>query len=155
MSVPVQVQSDNPPTPRILPLATLKAWGACADAQQTIKRLYPEGIPLTLEAARTLREHGVDVLWGAVRLLTDGQRVKFIVFTLRQRQPHLVKLLRDANFPEHADAVAALSFATPEDAATVQGVLSSAGAAAWDAAWDAAQDEQLTWIADRLAEART
>ena len=61
--------------------------------------LKRRGLLAALEAG----DYGVDVLGAAVRLLPTADRPEFIVFTLQQRQPHLVSLLHAAQLEEHAD----------------------------------------------------
>ena len=51
----------------ILPLSQLK--GACEKQVAIVRKLYPDGIPLTLAAARKLITAGVDIFW-AERLLS-------------------------------------------------------------------------------------
>lgn len=111
-------------------LADLRAWGACGDAYRAIKRRYPKGVPLTVEAGLALDRADVDVLWGAVRLLDDDERAAFVLFTLRQRQPFLVALLHGADLSGQAAATAMLRFDTAAHA--------SAAAPPLDAAADAA-----------------
>ena len=139
--------------PTVITIARIKRWGACNDAIEAIRQAYPDGVPCTRAAAIELYEQGVDVLWGALRLLTKAQRVEFILFTLRQRQPHVVTLLRRAGFDAHADAIARLVLTMPAEAATATDIFAAAGAAAraaaWDAAWDAAG--AAAWDAARAA----
>jgi len=139
-------------TPLIISLRRIKRWGACDSQYKQVKTLYPNGVPLTVEAALRLHEAGIDVLWGALRLLTTGERVEFMLFTLRQRQPHLVSLLKAAGHEVHAVAVEALRFDTTEDARAAVPVLdaardasraasrSASRSASWDASRGAARD---------------
>ncbi len=112
-------------------------WGACAGQAETARRLYPAGVPLTEEAAVRLKEAGCDPLWGLLRLLTRAQRRAFIAWTLTQRQPHLVTLLRSAGLDAHADAVAQLADPASAEAQAAYAAARDAAGAAW-AAWDAA-----------------
>jgi hypothetical protein len=136
---------------RIVPLSILdelEAGRTCRQAQ-VVRRLYPDGIPLTLAAARTLQAAGVDVVRGVVHLLTDEQRIEFLLFTLRQRQQSVANLLDMAGLPGHAKTVRALVMATPEDASRAVPVYEAARAAAWAAARAAARD--AAWDAARAA----
>jgi hypothetical protein len=132
-------------TPRVISHRQIAAWGACSEQRNQIKDLYPDGVPLTRDAALSLHENGIDVLWGALRLLTEDERVEFLLFTLRQRQPYIVSLLRAAGLDQHASAVAALRFDTPDDARAATTILDTARAAARDAAWEATRD--AAWAA--------
>lgn len=135
--------------PDVIPISRIRRWGACTEHVTRIAALYPDGVPLTREAAFALQDAGVDVLWGLLRLMTKQERVEFALFTLRQRQPHLASLLRQADCEAHALAIEALRFDTPEDAGEAVPVLDAArgaaGAAVWVAVGDAARC--AVWVA--------
>lgn len=133
-------------TPTIIPLRTIRAWRPCADDLARVREIYPGGVPLTVEAGVTLREAGVDVLWGALRLLTDEERTEFILFTLRQRQPHLIALYKRAGLAAEAETIARLRFAAGEDAAKATPILERAR----DSARDSATDEQIAWVVETI-----
>lgn len=132
-----------------IPLTTLKEWRACQHDYRVVARLFPDGVPLTMDAYHTLRSESVDVLWGAVRLLDRAGRVEFLLFTLRQRQPHLVAMLRRAGLDDHADNVASLRFDTAAQAGQAWGILDTARNAASEVAREAASD--AAWDAARAA----
>ena len=92
-----------------------KCRARCTQVEQAMAH-WPDGIPLTAQAAREAHALGLDVVWAGMRLMTVGQQMKFILFTLRQRQPHLAR-------------------ADPGKARRV--FLAAKEDAAWDAAWDA------------------
>src|SRR3990167_9799184 len=107
--------------PTIIPLARIKRMKPCGYQDNTgdygvLMRLYPNGVPLTARAALAIQEAGGDVLWGLVRLMTKPQRQDFILYSLRLRQPWLIKLFRKAGLPQHARALAKLRFDTVADA---------------------------------------
>ena len=118
-------------TPNIVPMKTIASWRPCAGTLPALRKLYPDGIPLTLEAALNLHDKGFGVMWGLTHLLDTQQRRDLILFTLRQRQPHLVSILRKAALADQAEAIAALSFDKPENARAATPTLAAAGAAAW------------------------
>ncbi len=124
----------------------LAQWGACAEQREVVERLYPDGVPVTLEAAVALRTAGVDVLWGAVRLLSKALRRAFIRFTLDQRQEPVAVLFERAGLAPHATAIRAL---TPRTAlSAVKGVYDAAAwAAAARAAEGAAEGAAAAWAA--------
>lgn len=113
---------------------------------------YPKGVPVTLEAALEAHEAGIswlDILWVALHQLRNRQdRRDFIIFTLRQRQPHLAMLFRRAGLNDHARAITSLDWS---DLRRAQHILAAARDAAWAAARDAAFREQVEWIADRAS----
>lgn len=134
----------------IIPLARIRRSRPCPDQFARLKELYPAGVPLTLPVARRIQKRGCDVLWGLTHLLTKEKRREFVLFTLRQRQPHLVKLLRNAGLKEHATKIGALKFETFADAKAAAPILNAARAAAWNAARAAAWDEQIRWCVREL-----
>ena len=128
--------------PSILSLARLKRWHPCLSDYTKVAAAYPDGVPLTAEAGLALRAAGVDVQWAALRLLTPQGRRDFVLFTLRQRQPHVVSLFRAAGDTATADAIAACKFETWQDARAATPILEAAraraSARALDSAWDSA-----------------
>lgn len=62
-------------TDRVLALSRLK--GACKTQLSKIKAEWPDGIPLTEEAAARAVEMGLDIDWAADALLTDAARVEW------------------------------------------------------------------------------
>src|SRR3972149_815693 len=131
--------------PQEITLAWLRRHGACDGWHKTFQALFPRGAPLTREAAFKAHDAGLDVLWVGIALLTADERREFIVFTLKQRQPHLVSLFREAHLGGHAEAIAAIDWGNLSDAKVV---LTAARNAAWDGAWAAA------WAADAARAAR-
>jgi hypothetical protein len=99
-------------TPRILPLSVLRAWDACLLARQTVRRLYPDGVPLTVAAAQDLHEHGVDVWWGVARLLSAPLRAELVRYILAETRPALARLLRYHGWATAADALDAMALDT-------------------------------------------
>lgn len=147
--------------PQAITLRWLRRHGACDGWEPTFRELFPDGAPVTLEAALKGYEAGLDVVWVAVRLLRRPEQREFIIFTLRQRQPHIVTLFQRAGLAEHAAKIESIDwtdFKKAEQLLDAAGA--AAGAAAWDAraaawdardaAWDAAIKEQLEWIAEKL-----
>jgi len=118
----------------ILTLARIRRYKPCERDMQIVANAYPDGVPMTAEAGKALRASGVDVLWLALRLLKPQGRRDFILFTLRQRQPHTVSLFRKAGDDATADAIAALRFDTWRDAKAATPVLEAARASAWTSA---------------------
>ena len=145
---------------RIIHLSQIRRWQPCTEQYFIVAERYPKGVPLTMEAADALMIHGVDVVWGLLHLLGQRDRPEFILFTLRQRQQHLVALLRQAKLPIKADALAALTLETLEDADLAKPLLDAARAVTWApgeaarvarvAAWAARFREQALWIINRL-----
>ena len=128
--------------------------GACPEDRRKARRIYPDGIPLTLTAARKLMAAGVDVMWGLISLLDKRDRPDFMLFTLRQRQPHLVTLLTKAGLDEHAQNVAALKFNTQAQARDAIPALNASAWAAsarasWASAWTASA--RASWAASKAA----
>jgi hypothetical protein len=127
--------------PKLITNHWLRRHQACEDGWQAIfADRWPEGAPVTLETALEAITAGIswaDVMWVAVRCLPSRRkRREFIIFTLRQRQPHLVTLFRQVKLNAHAKAIEALDWSDLDKAVRV---LAAAAAAAW-AAWDAAGD---------------
>ncbi len=145
------------PSTIIIPLAKIRRMEPCLQQFKQLKELYPDGVPLTLGAVKRIKAAELDARWGLLGLMDDAEAVDFLLFTLRQRQPHLVKLLRRVKLNNHAKAVKAVRFNTPEDAEAGREVLTAAwdaaGNAAWDAAGTAAWDAAGTaaWDAARAA----
>ena len=135
---------------------------ACRDGWVRVyHERWPDGAPAAIEVAIEARDAGIplqDILWVAVRCLPKkADRRNFIVFTLRQRQPHLVKLFRRAELIQHAKAIAALDWS---DLPEAERVLAAARDATRNAARDATRDardaavwEQIKWIAEYIKEA--
>ena len=59
---------------KVLPLSMLK--GACPEQAAIVRRLYPDGVPITLKAARKLRAEGVDIWW-AQHFLSPAARAEY------------------------------------------------------------------------------
>lgn len=130
---------------KVLTLERLRRWGACRDDYAIVAELYPAGVPLApaeafVAAGMALQVRAIDVQWGMVRLLTRAQRAQFVLFTLRQRQPHLVSLLRGGGLHAEAEVVAALSFSTTRDAECAIPILDATRVAAWTTARVAIRD---------------
>jgi len=107
----------------------LRRRGACSSQIDKFAQMFPESMPLTQGNVWKCHEAGLDVIWGACHLLMNkGQRKEFIYFTLRQRQPHIVKLLIGAGLKGHTERVAELDFADLEEA---ENVLDAAERAMW------------------------
>ena len=158
---------------KIITLERLERMKPCAEQYATVARMYPDGVPLTAAAIAALEAAGVDTMWAGLRLLTARQRLEFVVFTLRQRQPALVTLFGRAGLPEQAAAIEALRLREFGDMPVAQEVFAAArdaarGAArvaAWDAAWAesdassvsarAASDAESVAIAARAAVSAT
>ena len=126
--------------PQAITLRWLRRHGACDGWEPKFRELFPDGAPITLEA-------DLDVLWVAVRLLRPIERRDFIIFTLRQRQPHIANLFRRIGIAEHATKVEAIDWTDLKEAkqvldaawdATRAAAWDATRAATWDAAWDAA-----------------
>ena len=131
---------------------------ACSNGWLAIMREHwPDGAPATLETAQAAHAAGVppeDILWVAIRLLgRKRDRQQFILFTLKQRQPYLVKLFKRAKLPDHADAIEALTWADLAEARQVLDAAWAAARAAWDAARAAARDAR--WAAGDANDAAT
>ena len=131
--------------------------GACRDQVDRFSGLYPKGMPLTAENVWACHKAGLDVIWAACHLMTKAQRQTFILYTLRQRQPHLVSLLARAGLKKQSVQIKSLKFDTVADATAAIPVLNAAWAAAWDAAWDAAYaardaawEQQIEWCIAQL-----
>lgn len=127
-------------------------WGAMPDCEQIarLRQRYPDGVPLTRAVGRELLVQGYPVVDFAVRLLDEEATRAFILFTLRQRQPHLVTLFRAAGLPEHAEAIAALTW---DDLTRAQSVLATAATwAATAASWAATH---ASWAATHTPWAAT
>ena len=123
----------------IIPLASIRAAGACLDDYRIVARQYPRGVPLTYAAGDDLIERGVDVPWFLLTLLTPDQRVDFLLFSLELRRGPLAQLLDRAGLADEAGRVRALRFRTVADAAAALAILDAARDAARDAAWAAAR----------------
>ena len=93
-------------------------WGrACPDDVELARTLYPNGIPLTLEAAERLHDANVHIIWGLVHLLPTRQDTEeFTRLALRQLLPHVARLLREAGLLEYAAQVEVLRLETRADA---------------------------------------
>ena len=51
-----------------LPTAVLRGLGPCPEHYRTVRKCYPEGIPLTPTAVALLAEIGVDLVWAGETL---------------------------------------------------------------------------------------
>lgn len=117
----------------------LREWRADKMTLSSCKRLYPEGVPFTLEAFDALVAEGVEMHWAIGRLCPPKLRLNFVLFTLRQRHPSLAVLFRKANFSDHALALAVLRFDTLDHVLDALPTLRAARYAAY-AVWIAADD---------------
>ena len=140
--------------PQAITLRWLRRHGACDGWEPKFRELFPDGAPITLDAALKAQEADLDVLWVAVRLLRPIERRDFIIFTLRQRQPHIANLFRRIGIAEHATKVEAIDWTDLKEAKQVlDAAWDATRAAAWDAAWDAtrAATWDAAWDATRAA----
>jgi len=156
----------------------LRQHQACPDQLKLFESTFPNGSKLTIKDYRKAEKAGLDSGWSLWHLLADHNLTKdFIVFTLRQRQPHVVSLLTKAGLSGQAASVGSLDWTDLDlagrvldaagDAAWAAGDAAGDAAwaaaraaawaardAAWDAAGDAAGDEQVRWIFKALKAVR-
>jgi len=117
---------------------------------------------LTRENVWICHKAGLDVIWAACHMMTKEQRQEFILFTVRQRQPHLVELFTSIGLKEHATQIKNLRFDTSKEAQAAIPILNAARAAARDtmgaartatdardAAWDDWDTAWAAWTAAR------
>ena len=122
----------------------LRQHQACPDQLKLFESTFPNGSKLTIKDYRKAEKAGLDSGWSLWHLLADHNLTKdFIVFTLRQRQPHVVSLLTKAGLSGQAASVGSLDWTDLDLAGRVL-----------DAARDAAWDEQVRWIFKALKAVR-
>jgi len=126
---------------------------ACRGQVDTFSALFPEGMPLTRENVATCHKANLDIVWAACHLMAKTQRRDFIIFTLKQRQPHIVDLFKQVGLHDHAEKIKALTFDDQNDQTEARHIFAAAWAAAWAvasaAAW--AVDSAAAWAAARDA----
>lgn len=115
---------------------------ACPEQIEKFATLWPNGVELTPEVAEEAYREGLNTIWGACHMMTNEQRRAFIIWTLRQRQPYLVMLLKRAGMSPSADVDGTglkLVTLVLENTWKATQTAREAVQAAWEAVWEAAR----------------